>query len=102
MSVLLRIIVLYPGVSIMLEALLIGFIIALIGAGGYTFFIFSMKDDRDDKMRERMAGPWEKLSGQNEPEIPKSSSHGKRKIVLLILMAVLLVFILLLLAIKFA
>ena len=86
--------------TVVVEALLIGLVLALIGAGGYTFFIFSMKDDRAEKRLERMNNPWEKFSNENEAEAPTNPGNAKVKIILFAVMGVLLVLICLLLAVK--
>lgn len=102
MTVLSQLIEIYPGFDIMLEALLIGFVIALVGAGGYVFFVYSMKDDHADRIREKyMNNPWDNLSGREEKKSPKNQPSRKIKTVLLSLMAILVVLIILILAIKF-
>ncbi|MBQ9121542.1 MAG: hypothetical protein IJY12_04160 [Clostridia bacterium] len=103
MKTLSYIIAIYPDISVMLEALLIGFVIALVGASGYVFLVYSMKDDRTDRIREKyvVRNPWDKLSEREEKESPKNRPSRKIKILLLILIAVLVILILLILAIKF-
>lgn len=93
----------YPGFDVILEVSLIGLVIALIGAGGFAFFIFSMENDYDDKIRRNLVehNPWAILSGRDAAEAPKSKESGKGKVGLILLMIVLAVLIFLLLAIKY-
>ena len=42
----------YPGVIYMIEVLLIGLVVAIIGAGGFVFFTFSMHADRNARRRD--------------------------------------------------
>jgi hypothetical protein len=103
-----QIIEIYPDIYTMLEILIIGFAIALIGAGGYVFFIHSMRKDRSEVIRKRMVSssetgynPWVKLSVQDENESPKNQTVGKMKIVLLCLATILFLLIVAAVIIKF-
>jgi len=89
------------GFGIMLEAFLTGVLVALIGAAGYTFFVYSMKDDRAEKRLQRYYDannyPWEKLSKQDDdkkrrPRIQKSTLIG---IILLLAAVIVLIFLIL-------
>lgn len=93
----------YPGFDVILEVALIGLVIALIGAGGFAFFHFSMTDDHADRARRNLVenNPWTILSGQNAAEAPKSKESGKGKVGLISVIVVLAVLIFLLLAIKY-
>ena len=86
--------------TVVTEALLLGLIIALIGAGGFILFGFSMKDDRADKRMERVYNPWQQLSNEEDNTPPKKDRRNL-KTVLFILLAVLIVLICLFLAVKF-
>ncbi|MBE6542404.1 MAG: hypothetical protein E7672_08155 [Ruminococcaceae bacterium] len=92
----------YPDFQIYLEVALIGLIIALIGAGGFVFFLSSMKDDRADRIRRKLTdqNPWGRMIGQEAVEAPKSKGKRKSKIWMLPLMAIVLLLVFLLLAIK--
>lgn len=85
--------------TVVVEALLIGLVLALVGAGGYVFFIFSMKDDQADKRMERFSNPWDRVSGGTEAAAPRRNDRGKTKVILCVLIGVLVVLICLLLAI---
>ena len=87
--------------TVVVEALLIGLVLALVGAGGYVFFVFSMKDDRADKRLERYKNPWDRMSGEKEAQAPRSPQNRKAKVILLAVIGVLLILICLLLAISF-
>ena len=87
--------------TIVAESLLLGLILALIGAGGFAFFILSMKDDRGDKIMERVNNPWETVSRKEETKAPPKSRRRKLKTVLCVIIVVLVVLICLLLALKF-
>ncbi len=77
----------FPGYPVMLEALLIGLLIALIGAAGYTFFSFSMHADRNAEMRKHYYdNPWDTVSGQNNHDEPQKPLRSKGEIVRLILL----------------
>lgn len=101
---LLRIIQIYPDFEMILEVVLIGLIIALIGAGGFVFFFYSMRDDRADRIRRKLAeqNPWGSLIGQDAVEAPQGRGPRKKKIILIPVMVILAVLIFLLLAIKFS
>ena len=86
--------------TIVVESLLLGLILALIGAGGFILFAFSMKDDRAEKRMERVYNPWQQLSNE-ETKAPPKKDRKKMKTLLCILLAVLVVLICLLLAVKF-
>lgn len=43
----------FPDVVAMIEVFLIGLVVALIGAGGYVFFIYSMHADRNARLRAK-------------------------------------------------
>jgi len=86
--------------SLIIEICLIGLAVALIGAGGYVFFVFSLKDDLDAKRMECSdLGPWEQLCGDNEKAPPKK--QNKRKVVALSVAAVLAVLFFLFLSFHF-
>ena len=87
-------------INIALEVFLTGVLIALIGAAGYTFFIYSMRNDRAEKIAQRYSNPWDKVSGQddNKPQHPRVSKSTL--IGLLLLVAASLVLILLILLIS--
>lgn len=93
---------LLPSFSTLLEGFLIGVLIALIGAAGYTFFVFSMKDDRDAAaMRKHYVNPWDAVSGQDanaKPQRPPRS--GNETVGLILLLAAILVLIVLILALN--
>lgn len=90
------------GFGIMLEVFLTGVLVALIGAAGHTFFVYSMKDDRAEKRLQRYYDasnyPWEKLSKQDDedkkrrPRIQKSTLIG---IILLLAAVIVLIFLIL-------
>ena len=73
MLTVLDLIEIYPDYSLMLEILVIGIVIALIGAGGYVLFAYSMRDDRGDKRSSRVYNPWESLSEHKETSKPKDN-----------------------------
>ena len=93
MTALLNAFYIFPDSSVFTEALIIGFVLALVGAGGYVLFAYSMKDDR---MARRISkrphaltnssdNPWDVVSGQNDTEQQAdSSSKGGVKIAILI------------------
>ena len=77
MFTVLDLIEIYPDYSLMLEILVIGIVIALIGAGGYVLFAYSMRDDRGDKRSSRVYNPWESLSEQSVEKPSKSEEKDK-------------------------
>ena len=79
---------LFPmGFAIFLEIFLSGLIIALVGAAGYTFFIYSMKDDRADKRRNLYYNnPWEKINKQDDTNKAHRSHREKGLIIGIILL----------------
>ena len=92
----------YPDFVIMLECLLIGFVIALVGAGGYTFFVSSMNNDRREEWGRRFSNPWDKLSGEDNTPPPKRRISKPLAILLVVLLAIVVVLSVLLIAIKSA
>lgn len=93
---------LLPSFSTLLEGLLIGVLIALIGAAGYTFFVFSMKDDRDAAaVRKHYVNPWDAVSGQDADTKPKKPPRSRSEIIgLVLLLAAIVVLIALILALN--
>ncbi len=92
----------HPDKQIMLEALLIGFVIALIGAGCYTFFISSMKNDRTDARLKNRPDPWAQANEQKAtPQCRKSSSSKGIKIFVILFLVVILALICFILATSF-
>ncbi len=97
------------GLSYLLDALLISFIVSLIGAGGYLLFVVSFRKDRGDIARKNLSvltdnacDTWETLLGQSAPEVSEIKSRPKGiKIALIVFIGILLLLILLILAIKF-
>ena len=79
---------LFPmGFAIFLEIFLSGLIIALIGAAGYTFFVYSMKDDRADKrMNLYYNNPWEKVNKQADMDKQRKSRREKGTVIGIILL----------------
>ena len=75
----------YPDVISMIEVFLIGLVVALIGAGGYVFFIFSMHADRNAQKRAiRYQNPWEILIPQEEDNDSKKPRISKGMLIWLI------------------
>lgn len=90
----------WPGLPVMLEVLLIGFIIALVGAAGYTFFVFAMKDDRDEHlMKNYYVNPWDVVGSTEPAPPPKKSRKKKIAVTILITLAVIVAILALLLVI---
>ncbi len=93
---------LIPGFPIVLEAVLTVVLIALIGAAGYIFFVYSMKDDRNDKIaRLHYNNPWDKINNQAaEDKTWKPRRKKGAKISIILLIAAIPVLILLILEIN--
>ena len=92
-------VVIYPGFSVMLEVFLIGLLIALIGAGGYTFFIYSMHYDRNAQRRSMsVSSPWDTLNAHNEEETQKPGRSNPHKVIMIAVLAVIVILILFILA----
>ena len=69
----------YPGVIYMIEVLLIGLVVAIIGAGGFVFFTFSMHADRNARRRDMAdKNPWDRIhvNNGNEPSNKPTLSRG--------------------------
>ena len=90
------------GFAIFLEVFLTGLLIALIGAAGYVFFVYSMRDDRGDRIRKLYYNnPWEHMGKQADEEEPKRPRVKKStKIGILLLLAAAVVLILLILVLN--
>ena len=85
------------GFAIFLEIFLSGMVIALIGAAGYTFFVYSMEDDRIDKKREMYRrNPWEVLGVQGAGDPPEKSRRVKRTVIGILLLTAAVIVLLLL------
>ena len=83
-----------PGAIDMIEVLLIGIVLALLGAGVYVFFVFSMKDDRNDRLREKyLKNPWEAIDPNSEPAPQKKFKLTKYNVIWLIALAVSIIFL---------
>lgn len=93
----------FPDYRTILEIVLIGLIVALVGAGGLVYFIFSMKDDRADNRRRKLVeqNPWSKLEGEDSVEAPKNRKLGRIKRGPLLFIPILVVLIVLLIALKY-
>ncbi len=93
-----------PGFPIMLEVFLTGVLIALVGAAGYTFFVFSMKDDREDRASQLYCeNPWDVVSEQDGKDKSRKSRPSKNTVIgLILLIAAIIVLILLIWAINYA
>ena len=75
----------YPGVIYMVEVFLIGLIVALIGAGGYVYFVYSMRDDRAARRREIIGKtPWEDLNVDNKEKQLKKPKFTKGVLIWLV------------------
>ena len=103
MTLLSQTIEIYLDYPMILEIALVGLIIAFIGAGGFVFFHYSMKDDRADKVRKKLAeqNPWGHLCGQDSVEAPPSDEGKGAKASWILALSVMAVLILVLLAIKY-
>lgn len=75
----------FPDVVAMIEVFLIGLVVALIGAGGYVFFIYSMHADRNARLRAKYyQNPWETLTPQEEDKDSKKPRLSKGMLIWLI------------------
>ena len=75
----------YPDAIYMIEVFLIGLVVALLGAGGYVFFMFSMHADRNARRRDMAyKNPWERLDANHEDEPPKKPALSKGVLIWLI------------------
>jgi len=75
----------YPDVIYMIEVFLIGLVVALIGAGGFVFFIFSMHADRNARRRDMLyKNPWEHLNVNNENQPSKKPTLSKGVLIWLV------------------
>lgn len=90
------------GFAIYIEIFLTGLLIALLGASGYVFFIYSMRDDRGDRIRKLYYNnPWEQMGKPTDEEEPKRPRMKKStKIGILLLLAATVVLILLILVLN--
>ena len=69
----------------MIEVFLIGLIVALIGAGGFVYFVYSMRDDRIARRREMIGKtPWEDLNVDDKEKQPKKPIITKGVLIWLI------------------
>ncbi len=92
----LEVIWIFPDFYIMMDAFLVGILIALVGAIGYTFFASSIGDDDDERRLGDYVTPWDALSGEEQPQKKKLSKAAKIRIILLVAAAlVLIVYVLL-------
>lgn len=92
----LEIIWIFPDFYIMMDAFLVGILIALVGAIGYTFFASSIGDDDEERRLGDYVTPWDALSGEEQPQKKKLSKAAKIRIILLVAAAlVLIVYVLL-------
>ena len=75
----------FPGGIFMIEVFLIGLVVAVVGAGGFVFFIYSMHADRN-AVRRKLAdhNPWNHMMPENESEAPKRIHLSKGFIIWLI------------------
>ena len=75
----------FPGGIFMIEVFLIGLVIALVGAGGFVFFHYSMHADRNAALR-RIADniPWNHIVPEKESDKPKRIHLSKGFIIWLI------------------
>ena len=73
MAVLSNTVWIVPNLEMMLEGLFVSVLIALIGAVGYVYFVYSMRDDRADHIRKKIenSNPWERMSAENSNPKPK-------------------------------
>ncbi len=85
------------GFAIFLEIFLTGTLIALIGAAGYTFFVYSMKDDRADQIAKLYYdNPWDKVNEHTANNKPQKSRRKKGTLIgILLLLAAVIVLLLL-------
>ena len=75
----------YPDAIYMIEVFLIGLVVALIGAGGFVFFISSMHADRNARCREMAyKNPWERLNLNNDNEPSRKPTLSKGVLIWLI------------------
>ena len=75
----------FPGGIFMIEVFLIGLVVAIIGAGGFVFFIYSMHADRNARLRKLADhNPWDHMMPEKESEIPKRFRPSKGFIIWLI------------------
>ena len=72
---------LFPtGFGIYMEVFLTGALIALIAAAGYTFFVYSMKDDYADKSSELYCdNPWDCVGKQDGKDHLQNLQKSRRK-----------------------
>ena len=93
----------YPDVVHMIEVVLIGLVVALVGAGGYVFFVSSMWADRNAQWRKiARQNPWDSLQGQDESDGAQKPALTKWFWIWLIALLIsVLALILFVLAIKF-
>ncbi|MBP3667202.1 MAG: hypothetical protein J6K29_09135 [Clostridia bacterium] len=69
---------LLPGFLIVLEGVLTVLLIALLGAAGYVLLIYSMKDDRAEKIAKLYyTNPWDSVNRQAAGEEPKKPRRKK-------------------------
>ena len=89
----------HPDKKIMIEALLIGFVLALIGAGVYVLSTSSMRDDRIAARLSRRPDPWNQANRQQTvPQRRKKSSSNGIKAFMIIFLIVILALIIFILA----
>ena len=103
MTLLSQTVEIYLDYPMILEIALVGLIIAFIGAGGFVFFYYSMKNDRADIVRKKLAeqNPWGHLCGQDSVEASPSSEGKGSKVSWILALSVIAILILILLAIKY-
>ena len=75
----------FPGGIFMIEVFLIGLVVALVGAGGFVLFSYSMHADRNAARRSIADhNPWDRIVPENESEPPKRIRISKGFIIWLI------------------
>ena len=75
----------YPGTLYMIEVFLIGLVVALIGAGGFVLFAYSMHADRNAGLRKIADhNPWDVIVPNEEDDTPKRPRLSKGVIIWLV------------------